>query len=187
MASSLTPASPTAAVAACVEMVPSCVAVVAPDGRVLACNGRLRALVGSPAAGDWTLAAMFPDEAGVTERLRAAAGGTDLRLAARKADRVPFTCDVGAAALDDGGLVVTVTPLGGDARAATSRLALDAAFDASPIGMALFDTDGRYTRVNAALCALLDRDAGDLLGRRDQELTHPGDRAADLEAAWRIL
>ena len=168
-------------------MVPSCVAVVAPDGRVLACNGRLSALVGFPAAGGWTLAAMFPDEAGVTERLRAAAGGADLRLAARKADRVPFTCDLGAAALEDGGLVVTVTPLGGDSRAATSRLALDAAFDASPIGMALFDTDGRFTRVNAALCALLDRDAGDLLGRRDQELTHPGDRAADLEAAWRIL
>ena len=34
---------------------------------------------------------------------------------------------------------------------------LDAAFDAMPLGMALFNTDGEYVRVNGALCALLGR------------------------------
>src|SRR5689334_10049228 len=64
---------------------------------------------------------------------------------------------------------------------------LDAAFDAMPIGMALFNTDGEYIRVNSALCALLGRGADQLLGLRDQELTHPDDRQSDLDAAERIL
>ena len=61
------------------------------------------------------------------------------------------------------------------------------AFDNAPIGMALFDTDGRYVRVNAALCRILGRTADSLLGRRDQEFTHPDDRQADIDAAWEIL
>ena len=68
-----------------------------------------------------------------------------------------------------------------------ARGTLDAAFDAMPIGMALFNTDGEYVRVNAALCALLDRSLEDLIGTRDQELTHPDDRQSDVDAAWRIL
>ena len=64
---------------------------------------------------------------------------------------------------------------------------LDAAFDAMPIGMALFNTDGEYVRVNGALCALLGRDAAELIGMRDQELTHPDDRQSDVDAAWRVL
>ena len=53
--------------------------------------------------------------------------------------------------------------------------------------MALFNCAGRYVRVNASLCALLGRSADELIGRRDQELTHPDDRASDLEAAERIF
>ena len=63
----------------------------------------------------------------------------------------------------------------------------DVAFERSPIGMAVFNTDGEYVRVNPQLCALLGRPAEALLGRRDQELTHPDDRQADLDAAWEIL
>jgi diguanylate cyclase (GGDEF)-like protein/PAS domain S-box-containing protein len=63
----------------------------------------------------------------------------------------------------------------------------DAVFEHSPIGMALFNTDGQYVRVNSALCAMLGRSTEDLIGRRDQELTHPDDREADVRAAWEIL
>ncbi len=63
----------------------------------------------------------------------------------------------------------------------------DVAFDTSPIGMALFNSDGEYIRVNGALCAMLGRPTEELLGRRDQELTHPDDRAADVAVAWEIL
>ena len=67
------------------------------------------------------------------------------------------------------------------------REALAAAFDRSPIGMALYNTAGEFVRVNAAMCELLGRDPGDVLGRRDQELTHPEDRQADLDAAREVL
>ncbi len=53
--------------------------------------------------------------------------------------------------------------------------------------MAFFNPTGHYVRVNAALCRLLGRTAEDLLGRRDQDLTHPAHRASDVAAAWRIL
>jgi diguanylate cyclase (GGDEF)-like protein/PAS domain S-box-containing protein len=56
-----------------------------------------------------------------------------------------------------------------------------------PTGMALFNGDGQYVRVNQELCRMLGRSTGELLGRRDQEMTHPDDRAADVDIAWRIL
>jgi diguanylate cyclase (GGDEF)-like protein/PAS domain S-box-containing protein len=74
-----------------------------------------------------------------------------------------------------------------DAFARDARRYFDAAFDNAPIGMALFNTAGEYVRVNAALCVLLGRSRDDLIGRRDQELTHPDDRASDLEAAADIF
>jgi PAS domain S-box-containing protein len=53
--------------------------------------------------------------------------------------------------------------------------------------MALFNSDGEYIRVNSALCHMLGRPAEELHGRRDQEITHPDDRDADVAAAWEIL
>jgi diguanylate cyclase (GGDEF)-like protein/PAS domain S-box-containing protein len=63
----------------------------------------------------------------------------------------------------------------------------DVAFDHAPIGMALLGADGRYVRVNDALCAMLGRARATLMGERDNEITHPDDRARDVELAWRIL
>ena len=53
--------------------------------------------------------------------------------------------------------------------------------------MAIYDTDGCFVRVNDAMCRLLGRSRAELIGTRDQELTHPDDRAADLAHAERIL
>jgi diguanylate cyclase (GGDEF)-like protein/PAS domain S-box-containing protein len=49
------------------------------------------------------------------------------------------------------------------------------AFDDAPIGMALVAADGTLTRVNAALCRLLQRPVLDLLGVETAALTHPDD------------
>ncbi len=109
------------------------------------------------------------------------------RVRARRANGVPVTVELSARRLPAGGAVcVAVEP----DRARVADLAqryFDIAFDAAPIGMALFNTDGEYVRVNAALCHLVGRPASALLGRRDQELTHPDDRQSDVDAAWRIL
>ena len=95
---------------------------------------------------------------------------------------MPFALDVSVRVLADGALLCVLRELDRNAPGT-----LDAAFDAMPIGMALFNTDGEYVRVNAALCALLGRSPEELIGIRDQELTHPDDRQSDVDAAWRIL
>jgi PAS domain S-box-containing protein len=50
------------------------------------------------------------------------------------------------------------------------------AFDAAPIGMAIIDTDGRYQRVNPALCKLFGYTESELKGRSFLEITHPSYR-----------
>jgi PAS domain S-box-containing protein/putative nucleotidyltransferase with HDIG domain len=54
------------------------------------------------------------------------------------------------------------------------------AFDDAPIGSALVSVEGRYLRVNPALCAMTGFAEDELLGKHTQELTHPDDLAADV-------
>lgn len=121
------------------------------------------------------------------------AGGGDQvfrgRLHARRANGVPLTVELSARRLDSpaGGAVCLLIEPAAARVAGEAQRYFDIAFDAAPIGMALFNTDGEYVRVNPSLCTMLGRTAEELLGRRDQELTHPDDRRRDVEAAWSIL
>ena len=54
------------------------------------------------------------------------------------------------------------------------------AFENSAIGMALVDLEGRFTRVNRALCGIVGRTAEELQACTFQEITHPDDLEADL-------
>jgi diguanylate cyclase (GGDEF)-like protein/PAS domain S-box-containing protein len=146
-----------------------------------------RVLDASPAAGSLFGADPTGRELGelVTDPAplwRARDAASAVPLEGRRRNGVPFALDASVRALAGGGRLCVLHEV--DRQAPGT---LDAAFDAMPIGMALFNTDGEYLRVNAALCALLGRRGEDLLGRRDQELTHPDDRQSDLDAAWRIL
>ena len=55
------------------------------------------------------------------------------------------------------------------------------AFDQAPIGKALVSPDGRFTRVNTALCGILGYSEGELLETTFQTLTHPEDLDVDLD------
>ena len=64
------------------------------------------------------------------------------------------------------------------AQAARQEAQLEkAAFEEAPIGSALTSPDGRYTRVNRALCAMTGYSAEQLIGMHFAEITHPDDRA----------
>jgi PAS domain S-box-containing protein len=135
------------------------------------------------------VAAWFPGEPDVISTLtNAAERRRPTRLQGRRANGVPFTLAI-EVGLDEqsGWLVCTGREVAGEDLLSESQRYLDVAFEVAPVGMALFDTDGRYVRVNDALCRLLGRSKADLIGRRDQEFTHPEDRQADVDAAWRIL
>ena len=58
---------------------------------------------------------------------------------------------------------------------------LRVAFDAAPIGMAILDMEGRYQRVNPALCELFGYTESELMGRSFLEITHPSYRKAGEE------
>jgi PAS domain S-box-containing protein/diguanylate cyclase (GGDEF)-like protein len=114
--------------------------------------------------------------------------GTE-RVQGRRANGVPVIVEVAMQPLDVAGdrRLCLLRELNHADLAGEAQRHFDAAFDHAPIGMTLFNCDGEYVRVNAELCTLLGRSATELLGRRDQEFTHPDDRAADVEVAWRIL
>ena len=54
------------------------------------------------------------------------------------------------------------------------------AFDHASIGMTLVAPDGRWLQFNRAFCELVGYDADELLGRTEQDLTHPDDLAEGL-------
>ena len=61
------------------------------------------------------------------------------------------------------------------------------AFDQAPIGKALVSPEGRFTRVNSALCGILGYSEQELLDTSFQTLTHPDDLDADLEQMQLVL
>jgi diguanylate cyclase (GGDEF)-like protein/PAS domain S-box-containing protein len=56
------------------------------------------------------------------------------------------------------------------------------AFTNAPMGVALIGFDGRILRANAALCEMLGRDEGELVGSTTKAYTHPDDAAVTAAA-----
>ena len=61
------------------------------------------------------------------------------------------------------------------------------AFEHASIGVALVAPDGRWLKVNRALCELLGYGEADLLTHAFQDITHPGDLELDLENMRQVL
>jgi PAS domain S-box-containing protein len=61
------------------------------------------------------------------------------------------------------------------------------AFDNAPIGMALVALDGRWLKVNKAICEITGYSETALLTRTFQSITHPDDLDADLEFVRQML
>jgi PAS domain S-box-containing protein len=61
------------------------------------------------------------------------------------------------------------------------------AFDFAAVGMALVGLDGRFLKVNRALCEAVGYAEEELLALRFQDITHPDDLAGDLKLAQQLL
>ena len=72
------------------------------------------------------------------------------------------------------------------ARVAATERQFEAAFEHGPIGKALLAPDGRFLRVNRALCRVLGWTAEELGARRLRDVTHPDDHGSD-EVEFRRL
>jgi diguanylate cyclase (GGDEF)-like protein/PAS domain S-box-containing protein len=71
------------------------------------------------------------------------------------------------------------------ARETSERFRL--AFESGVSGMALLTPDGRYTKVNRALCKMIGYTEQELLGRTFQSVTHPDDLVADVDQQRALL
>ena len=165
-------------------LLPEAAVVLAPDGLVLASSPLAAELFRTVPVG-CTLADLVPDPTRLWAAVEGLATGSHVPavpLEGVRANGVPFGMDASVRVLEGGGLLCVFREL--DPQLTTS---LDAAFDHMPIGVALSNSDGEFVRVNPAMCALLGRDADELLLTRELELTHPEDRQHDLDAARRIL
>jgi PAS domain S-box-containing protein len=110
-----------------------------------------------------------------------------IRATVRRPDGTPCPADVSLVPVAEGRVLLLVQVLRDDALLEETGRVLDVAFQTAPIGMAVYDTDGRFVRANDALCDMLGQQADALIGKRDMALTHPDDRERDRAAAWRVL
>jgi diguanylate cyclase (GGDEF)-like protein/PAS domain S-box-containing protein len=169
--------------ACALEDVPVPTVLMAADGTVTSANPPATDLLGVDLAGR-PLTAMLAAGLPCGQE---GAGPAVWRTEAQSPAGVPFLLDATATRRPDGSAVVVLRPAPAHLVLEESQRLLDTAFATAPIGMAFFDTEGRYVRVNRALCELMGRSAEELLGHRDSALTHPEDRQSDIDAAWRIL
>jgi PAS domain S-box-containing protein len=61
------------------------------------------------------------------------------------------------------------------------------AFDGAPIGMSLVSPQGRWLKVNHALCNMIGHSEAELLATDFQHVTHPDDLAKDLDFVQQLL
>ncbi|WP_430782042.1 PAS domain S-box protein [Actinoplanes sp. G11-F43] len=112
--------------------------------------------------------------------------GTPWRLSAAVSENVLYANTAGMRAAGRAALVtaalVGLLVVAATARARRNRRELSSSeqrfrklFDNSRIGMAMADLDGRFTRVNPALCDMLGRPECELVGTNFGDLTHPDD------------
>jgi diguanylate cyclase (GGDEF)-like protein/PAS domain S-box-containing protein len=152
-------------------------ALVVADGLVVQASTRAEALFRRPLPAGTELAGLLPG---------APQDPQDGPATGLRADGTPFPVEASTGAVP-GGTLVPLRELAFDRVLGESQRFFDVAFDHAPIGMALYTPDGEFARVNDAMCRLLGRPRQALLGSRDMELTHPDDRAADLDGAWQVL
>jgi PAS domain S-box-containing protein len=89
------------------------------------------------------------------------------------------------------GLAVTLRDVTGQKRAEAeqeeSKDLFSGAFEHAPNGMALAMPDGRWFKVNRALCELVGYSEEEMLDKSFQSITHEEDRIADSEFVRRII
>ena len=74
-----------------------------------------------------------------------------------------------------------------EARCGKARNASPGAFEHAPIGVALVSPDGRWLKVNRALCELVGYSEPSCSTRTFQDITHPEDLELDLENVRRMI
>jgi PAS domain S-box-containing protein len=153
-----------------------------------------------PSTDRWLAAVYRDDRAMVTQTLQAAieAGGAldhRFRILHQKTGEIRWIQNRGRVELDRHGrslalhgthIDVTSQHLA-QAALASSEQEFRNTFEHANVGVAHVSLDGRFQRVNQALCLLLGRDETELSALTFQNLTHPDDLATDLHLVRQVI
>ena len=185
---------------AIVEATPDCVKLVAPDGTLLQINP---AGLGMVEGDEGVLGGCVYDL--VAPEFRAAYRAFHEEVCRGRGGALAF--DIvglkGARRHLESAAVPLPVPGGGFAQLAVTRDVTDRkraedalrqseerfrqSFDQAPIGVALVAPDGRWLRVNPAVCDIVGYPEAELLALTFQDITHPDDLAADLDLVRQVL
>ena len=180
------------------ESSPDALIRVARDGRIVNANARAEAIFGWDGAtlAGQPFAQLLPERAHARHAAHFARYfesphtrpmGVGLELSGRRRDEREFPVDVMLSPVetDEGTQVLAVIRDITERRKAELALReseerFRRAFEDAGIGMALVGLDGRWLRVNRALCEIVGYSEPELLARTFQDITHPADLDADL-------
>jgi diguanylate cyclase (GGDEF)-like protein/PAS domain S-box-containing protein len=177
-------------------------ALILRDGRIERANERFAALVGRTVdeliGTDPTVLVHPDDQAQARDAIRRAFDGErpeprDRRLVAAGGETVVVRLRISILEEEHGPptLLVQAADRTAEVRSQQERERASALFETSfadaPIGMCLVGLDGRFLKVNPALCELFGRSERELLAIDFQHITHPDDLASDLELLHQTL
>jgi PAS domain-containing protein len=151
-------AAPGARLTETVDLIPAAALELDEHGAVLAANALALTLFGCTS--DGLLGAPVDSYLPLGDLLAYDGERAYARLEGRRANGVPVIVDTSVRRVVAGGerrALCVLQELNFGALATEAQRYFDAAFDHAPIGMALFNPDGQYVRVNDALCTMLGR------------------------------
>jgi diguanylate cyclase (GGDEF)-like protein/PAS domain S-box-containing protein len=156
---------------------PSGVALISLDGRFLRVNEALCTLLGrteDELVGGTSKHFTHPDDQGLTARAFVDLNTTATVVSITKRYIVSHFQDITARTL-------------AEQRQAEAGALVESALTSAPIGMALVGLDGRWLKVNDALCELSGHSEEELLALTFQAMTHPDDLEDELAEVQRLL
>ena len=162
------------------------------DGRIMGANPALAHLLGYSRAEDLQHVKTIDTYVNPADRERLLAmvrehGRARMELLLQRRDGSIFSAEIWTRLVTDDGEPYFVGMVNDVTVRRESDLLFRRVFDQLPIGTALLSIDGRFNRVNPALCKMLGRSEEELRGLTFLDVTHPDDRPASVLQVRELL